>query len=69
MRVYAIWGVPFDNSQRDIPDSAPVASTQLRTNQQGHFDYVFNIVSDHYLSKMMMLTMNRKLIVFKDHLG
>ena len=69
MRVYAIWGVPFDNSQRDIPDSAPIASTQLRTNQQGHFDYVFNIVSDNYLVKIIMLTVSRKLIVFKDRLG
>lgn len=47
LNVYAVWGTPVDRTLDEVPKSEPIATTQVRTNQQGHFEYVFNIVSKH----------------------
>ncbi|TIA88733.1 hypothetical protein E3P99_02431 [Wallemia hederae] len=46
LNVYAVWGTPVGRSLDDVPEPEPVATTQVRTNQQGHFEYVFNIRID-----------------------
>ncbi|TIA92255.1 hypothetical protein E3P81_01580 [Wallemia ichthyophaga] len=47
LNVYAVWGTPVDRTVDEVPEAKPVATTQVRTNQQGHFEYVFNIKIDN----------------------
>ena len=48
LSVFAIWGTPLNlNDISHTNNNEPIATAQIKTNTQGHFDYIFNIKLDN----------------------